>query len=124
MGKLFNFKKEKTEETPEARAKRSNMLQMVCAVYLLYLVYQMITSVMNDSLSGTELYCVIAACVVFSAVALVILFFTARRSIRNFKASVDAMESLEAEEAAASNQEDEDDFLEEEPADTAPEEEA
>lgn len=89
----------KKEETPEERRKRSNIMQTVCAVYLLYLVYSMITSAMTDGMEGSELYILVGACVIFTGVALVILFFTAKRSIAQFKANIADMERLEREEA-------------------------
>ncbi|MFI3313239.1 MAG: hypothetical protein R3Y62_05065 [Eubacteriales bacterium] len=88
----------KKEETTEEREKRSGILRVVCAAYLLYLVYSMITNSLTDGVTGGEFYAVIAACVIFSAVALVILFFAAKSSIAKFKQNIVDMERVEQEE--------------------------
>lgn len=100
MASFFN-KGEKKEESQESRAKRSMVLHVACAIYLLYLVYQMVTSAVAEPPTGSELYVVIIGSAVFTIAGVVILFFAARKSVRNFRATLDAAEELEREDEAA-----------------------
>ncbi len=95
MGLLFQ-KKDNSEK--KQKKGMNTMLRLVCAGYLLYTVYSILVEFKTSTPDEGTLWMIIAACVVFTAVAIFVIVSTIRHYIKQFKETLDVMDEMDREE--------------------------